>query len=85
MKTRERFKEELRKMGFVFPDSRANFVFAAHPDFSGNYLFTELRKKNIVVRHWNSPAIKEYLRITVGTDEQMDAVVSALREITGRG
>ena len=85
VKTRERFKEELRKMGFVFPDSRANFVFAAHPDFSGNYLFTELRKKNIVVRHWNSPAIKEYLRITVGTDEQMDAVVSALREITGRG
>jgi histidinol-phosphate aminotransferase len=85
VKTRERFKEELRKMGFVFPDSRANFVFAAHPDFSGVYLFTELRKKNIVVRHWNSPAIKEYLRITVGTDEQMDAVVSALREITGRG
>ena len=85
VKTRERFKEELRKMGFVFPDSKANFVFASHPDFSGDFLFTELRKKNIVVRHWNSPAIKEYLRITIGTDEQMDAVVSALREITGRG
>ena len=85
VKTRERFKEELRKMGFVFPDSKANFVFASHPDFSGDYLFTELRKKNIVVRHWNSPAIKEYLRITIGTDEQMDAVTSALREITGRG
>ena len=85
VRTRERFKEELRKLGFKFPDSKANFVFACHPDFSGDYLFAELRKKNIVVRHWNSPAIKEYLRITIGTDEQMDAVVSALREITGRG
>ena len=84
VKTRERFKEELGEMGFVFPDSKANFVFASHPDFSGDYLFTELRKKNIVVRHWNSPAIREYLRITIGTDEQMEAVVSALREITGR-
>ena len=85
VRTRERFKEELRKMGFIFPDSRANFVFTCHPGFSGDFLFAELRKRNIVVRHWNSPAIREYLRITVGTDEQMDAVVSALREITGRG
>ena len=83
VRTRERFKEDLRKMGFSFPDSKANFVFASHPDFSGDYLFTELRKKNIVVRHWNSPAIKEYLRITIGTDEQMDAVISALQNTAG--
>ena len=80
--TRERFKLQLREMGFVFPDSMANFVFASHPDFSGEYLFTQLRERNIVVRHWNQPRIKEYLRITIGTDEQMDAVVSSLREIT---
>ena len=82
VKTRERFKEALKELGFVFPDSKANFVFAAHPDFSGDHLFTELRKRNIVVRHWNSPAIREYLRITIGTDEQMDAVIKALAEIT---
>ena len=69
----------------MFPDSKANFVFAAHPDFSGDHLFTELRKRNIVVRHWNSPAIREYLRITIGTDEQMDAVIRALTEITSAG
>ena len=80
--TRERFKKQLREMGFIFPDSRANFVFAMHPRFSGDYLFRELRRRNIVVRHWNAPAISEFLRITIGTDEQMDAVAAALREIT---
>lgn len=80
--TRERFKKDLASLGFVFPDSKANFVFAMHPDFSGDYLFAELRKRNIVVRHWNKPGISEYLRITIGTDEQMDAVTAALREIT---
>ena len=80
--TREKFKKELKEMGFVFPDSKANFVFAMHPDFSGEYLFKELRKRNIVVRHWNAPAISEFLRITIGTDGQMDAVAEALREIT---
>ena len=84
VKTREWFKKELTQMGFVFPDSKANFVFAMHPSFSGDYLFGELRKRNIVVRHWNSPAIKEYLRITIGTDSQMQAVAKALREITAQ-
>jgi histidinol-phosphate aminotransferase len=80
--TREKFKAQLREMGFKFPDSKANFVFAMHPGFSGDYLFAELRKRNIVVRHWNAPAISAFLRITIGTDEQMDAVAAALREIT---
>lgn len=80
--TRENFKKDLAALGFMFPDSKANFVFASHPDFSGEYLFTELRKRGIVVRHWNKPMISEYLRITIGTQEQMDAVTAALREIT---
>ena len=82
VRTREAFKSALGEMGFHFPDSKANFVFAGHPDFSGEYLFRELRKRNIVVRHWNKPGISEYLRITIGTDEQMEAVVKALKEIT---
>ena len=85
VKTRERFKQALSDLGFVFPDSKTNFVFAAHPEFSGDHLFAELRKRNIVVRHWNSPAIREYLRITIGTDVQMDAVIRALAEITSAG
>ena len=80
--TRERFKKDLDSLGFVMPDSGANFVFARHPGFTGEYLFKKLREKKILVRHWNKPGISEYLRITIGTDEQMDAVTAALREIT---
>ena len=79
--TRERFKEELRALGFEFPDSRANFVFARHPAFSGADLQAALRARRIIVRHFNKPRISDYLRITIGTDEQMDRVVDALREI----
>jgi histidinol-phosphate aminotransferase len=79
--TRERFKKELSAMGFVFPDSRSNFVFARHPGFSGADLQAALRARRIVVRRFDKPKIKDYLRITIGTDEQMDRVVEALKEI----
>ncbi len=82
IRTRERFKKDLEALGFVMPDSGANFVFARHPRFTGDHLFKKLREKKILVRHWNKPGIREYLRITIGTDEQMDAVTAALREIT---
>ena len=81
IKTRERFKEGLIDLGFVFPDSKTNFVFATHPRFSGDYLFRRLRERKILVRHWNKPGLNEYLRITIGTDWQMAAVIAALRDI----
>lgn len=79
--TRERFERELNVMGFSFPESKANFVFAKPPRMSGEEMFHELRKKNIVVRWWDKPLIRDYMRITIGTDEQMDSVVKAMREI----
>ena len=79
--TRERIKKELSGLGFEFTDSKANFIFAKHPEISGDEIFTKLREKNIIVRHWNAPRISEYLRITVGTDEEMDSLVDALKEI----
>ena len=82
IKTREQFKKSLASLGFEMPDSKANFVFASHPRFSGDDLYKKLRERKILVRHWNKPGISEYLRITIGTDEQMDAVTEALREIT---
>jgi histidinol-phosphate aminotransferase len=78
---REDFMRELRRMGFVFRDSRSNFVFARHPSMKGEQLFSELRRKNICVRHFSKPRIDDYLRITIGTPEQMAAVVKALGEI----
>ena len=79
--TRERVKPLLSELGFVFPDSSSNFIFAKHKTVSGKKIFEELRKRGIIVRRWDLPRISEYLRITVGTDEQMDTLIESLREI----
>ncbi len=81
VETRAWFEKELTRLGFVYPESKANFIFARHPEHSGQELFDALRERNIFVRHWNKPRIGEYLRITIGTDEQMKTVVKALEEI----
>jgi len=78
--TRERVKEELRRMGFEFPDSMANFIFARHPKISGTELYEALREKNIFVRHFNNPLLTEYNRITIGTDEEMDVFLDCVKE-----
>lgn len=80
IKTRERVKKELAGLGFDFPDSRANFIFAVHRSIPGEQIFQALREADIYVRHWNKPRISEYLRITVGTDEEMDALITFLAE-----
>ena len=58
----------------------ANFIFTTHPDYSGEELFNFLKSKNIYVRHFNKPRINEYLRITIGSGEEMTSLVSALKE-----
>jgi histidinol-phosphate aminotransferase len=80
IKTRERIKGELSSLGFTFPDSKANFIFAAHDSVPGEQLFQALREQDIYVRHWNKPRISEYLRITIGTDEQMDTLLAFLKD-----
>ena len=83
VKTREKLKADLRELGFEFQDSKTNFIFAKHASVSAEYIFTELKKRNIYVRYWNKPRISEYLRITVGTDEECDTLVANLRDILG--
>ena len=79
--TRERTAKELTALGFTFPPSYGNFIFAAHNRVKAQEIFEELKKHDIYVRYWNKPRIDNYLRITIGTDEQMDALFAALREI----
>ena len=81
IRTRERVKEELSALGFTFPDSRANFIFAAHERIPAQELFEMLKEQDIYVRHWNKPRIDNCLRITVGTDEEMQVLLSALKNI----
>lgn len=78
--TRERIKPEMKMLGFEFPDSQSNFIFATHPNYGAVELQDMLREKNIFVRHFKTPRIKNYLRISIGTDEQMDILIAAFKE-----
>ena len=79
--TRERAKIRLTELGFVFPDSKTNFIFASPQKVSAKVIFEELKKRNIFVRYWNKPIICDYLRISIGTDEEMDRLFNALEDI----
>ena len=81
MTTRKRLASGLKELGFSFPESGTNFIFAKHVTKSGDDIFRALREKNIYVRHWNLPRIEDYLRITVGSDAEVDALLAALKDI----
>lgn len=84
IKTRERVKKELGELGFTFPDSKANFLFVSHRTVPAKELFQALREADIYVRYWEKPRIDNSLRITIGTDEQMDALIAFLRQYLSR-
>jgi histidinol-phosphate aminotransferase len=79
--TRGYTESKLRELGFTMTESSANFLFAKHPDISGHKMYAALKEKGILVRHFNKPRISDYLRITIGTKEQMDAMLAAMAEI----
>ena len=81
IKTREWSTEEFKKLGFEFPESSSNFVFVTHPNVNANDIYKALRERGILVRHFNIDRIDNYLRISIGTDEEMKALFTALREI----
>ncbi len=72
---------ELQKLGFEMTDSKANFLFVKHPHIDGGDYYARLREKGILVRHFTSARIKDYNRITVGSMEQMQALITATAEI----
>ena len=78
--TREWAKQELRSLGFLFGDSRANFIFARHSFIPAEELFAVLRENHIYVRYFKKPRIDNYLRITVGLREEMEALFAVLRD-----
>ena len=72
--------EELRNLGFECLDSAANFIFAKHPEYDAKELFTALKENDIYVRFWGSRRIEQYMRISVGTKEEMEALLAFLRK-----
>lgn len=82
--SRERLTATLQGMGFEVLPSAANFILARHPGHDGAELTAKLRERSIIVRHFRNPErIAPFMRITIGTDAQCDALVSALWEILG--
>ena len=78
MDTREWAKVRLRELGFTFPDSMSNFIFASHERVSARDLFEALKKEQIYVRYFDLPRLDNYLRITIGTREEMEALFQFL-------
>jgi len=79
--TREKLVGELKALGFEVLPSAANFIFARHPQHDAQESALALRQRSIIVRHFKLPRIEQFLRITVGTDEQCAALTAALKEI----
>ena len=79
--TRDRTAEKMREMGFNVLDSETNFLFAQHEKLSAKEIFTYLRENGIFVRYFNKPRIDNFLRITIGTDEEMELMLEKLSEI----
>lgn len=84
IKTREWAKGRFEELGFLCLDSRANFIFATHPEFDAKELFEALKENGIYVRYWGSERIEQYLRITIGTQEEMEALFGFLETYVGR-
>ena len=84
MDTREWFQEEMKKLGFIFPESKANFIFASHKEVSAKDIFEAAKKQGIYVRYFEKPRIDNYLRITIGTHEEMEKFLEFLQTFIGQ-
>ena len=78
---REYTVAELKRLGFECLPSKANFIFAKHPKYNGKKLYEDLKENGILIRHFEKDRIREYNRITIGTKQQMQALIAALEEL----
>lgn len=81
--TRERVKKQLTELGFTFPDSKTNFIFASHKTIPAKDIFEALKEHDIYVRYWIKERLNNSLRISIGTDEEMDKLVAFLTKYIG--
>ena len=77
--TREWVKKELTKLGFTYPDSRSNFIFVTHEKYAAKDLFEALKKADIYVRFLSGERTQNFLRITIGTNEEMEQLIAFLK------
>ncbi|MDR0949301.1 MAG: aminotransferase class I/II-fold pyridoxal phosphate-dependent enzyme [Lachnospiraceae bacterium] len=82
IKVREETRVRLEKMGFHVLDSQCNFLFVTHPNHDAKEMFLALKEAGIYVRHWDKPRISQFLRITIGTAQEMDQLCAFLERMT---
>ena len=83
MDTRDRTAQQLRDIGFTVLPSLTNFIFARHPAMGGEALYLALRKRGFLVRHFKAPRTRDFIRVSIGTREQMADFVAAAAQIIG--
>jgi histidinol-phosphate aminotransferase len=84
IQTRERISNRLTEIGFKVIPSQANFIFISYPQYPGSALFQQLREKDILVRYFNKPKIDNFLRVTIGTDVEMDKFLKTIAAIVAK-
>lgn len=84
METRSWFESEMQKLGFSFPDSKANFIFASHKEVPAKEIFEAAKEHKIYVRYFEKPRIDNYLRISIGTREEMQKLLDFLTDYLNR-
>ena len=81
IENREYAAQKLKNLGFTLTDSKANFLFAKHERLDGGDLYKKLRERGILIRHFTKARVSDYNRITVGSRDEMDALISAISDI----
>ncbi|WP_040949004.1 histidinol-phosphate transaminase [Gorillibacterium massiliense] len=81
IQTRDKISKRLKNMGFYVVDSNANFIFMSHPRIEAKRIFNELKSRGIIVRYFEKPKIDNYLRVSIGTDDEMDIFINQIHEI----
>ena len=84
IKTREETTIRLKELNFKVLESKANFIFIKHDTLGGQYLYEELKNNGILVRHFTKERIEDYLRVTIGTDEEMRTFINKLKKILNK-
>ena len=84
IETRTRVTEELRLLGFEVLDSQTNFIMATHEGYNMKEMFEYLKENKIFIRYFNQPRINKYVRITIGTDEEMDKFLQGVKDFINR-
>lgn len=78
---REWTMEELKKLGFAMTNSKSNFIFVKNPDISGMELYLRLKENGVLIRHFETPLLKDYNRVTIGSREQMESFIESVKDV----